>query len=225
MTTVENHNTPLPDWTQSQCHLYSWCLSNVENVRPWKGKYVISHCTFAFFAETGKSSTFKQEYKTVLKMCYTHYKSNIQRGALLSRISGVLFYFCDVILNKVIRVALLTDCWCGPFSDLFALLVITWMVYINEKQLSVAAPCIIPKVMDPVTMDMVANKQGITSPVWQWVFSPFLEMSDAARWPKQVILFFFTHTLTRDQLQSNVIHYKHFKCLRQPYCIHQVQQL
>ena len=156
-------------------------------------------------------------------MCYRHYKSNIQRGALLSRISGVLFYLCDVILNKVMRVALLTDWWCGPFSGLFALLVITWMVYMNETQLSVAAPCIIPKVMDPVTMKSVANEQGLTSPVssiFVRVFSNILALSDAARWPKEVILFFLIHTLTRDQLQSNVIHYKHFKCLRQPYCIH-----
>ena len=53
-----------------------------------------------FFAERVKSSTFKQEYKTVLKMYYKHYKPNIQRGALLSRISGVLLCFCDVILNS-----------------------------------------------------------------------------------------------------------------------------
>ena len=53
-----------------------------------------------FFAERVKSSTFKQEYKTVLKMYYKHYKPNIQRGALLSRISGVLLCFCDIILNS-----------------------------------------------------------------------------------------------------------------------------
>ena len=33
-------------------------------------------------------------------MYYKHYKPNIQRGALLSRISGVLLCFCDIILNS-----------------------------------------------------------------------------------------------------------------------------
>ena len=56
-------------------------------------------------------------------MYYKHYKPNIQRRPLLSLISGVLLYFCDVISNKVMHVALLTDWWWGPF---FRYLAASW---------------------------------------------------------------------------------------------------
>ena len=134
-------------------------------------------------------------------MYYKHYKPNIRRCALLFRNSGVQLYFCDVILNKVMRVALLTDRWCGSFSDFMdggsALLVISCIALVLITCLwkvgNVAVPKIIPKVMDTVTIKMlsvtpvgpVARRQATTSPVtWHTVYAvllPALENSIAAR--------------------------------------------